>query len=382
MFPILGSNQYQTIMAKFTTLSQAEFSKQSELAKSRQPLRKEISLKDVEIVSEDILKVQGHMVPMTNDAFKQFSKIVGLPVGFDKSFTDKFGTKARQKLMNRLKTATAAKGAASISLVVSPEDRKIVGVNKENQNLISNSSFLKSTEQIIDKYGLEVNDFTTKSDGTVTINTSSPSNHWGIKGLKDEDFFGGVTFSNGPENGFEISPFLHRLVCANGMIGKAFDERFSVKSFSNHEMEQLFQQLNHLAERGFRPASFEEKVQRAINTPASLMEMSKAHELLRSSAGVNIEKMLSLEEWVPYHTTRQKYHDFGVDTIMLSNDQRKNAKTGTSVWELINGITHFATHENDGFKLEESERRNLQIHAGNLLSKNAYDMQNLVTSPF
>jgi len=369
-------------MAKFQTISQEQFSKQAKLAESRQPLRKEISLKDVEIVSEDILKVQGHMVSMTNDAFKQFSKIVGLPIGFDRSFTDKFGTKARQKLMNRLKTATAAKGSSSVSLVVSPEDRKIVGVNNKNANLISNSSFLKTTEQIIDKYGLEVNDFTTQSDGRVTINTSSPTNHWGIKGLKDEDFFGGVTFSNGPDKGFEISPFLHRLVCANGMIGKAFDEKFNVQSFSNREMEQLFQQLNHLAERGFRPASFEEKVQRAINTPASLMEMSKAHELLRSSAGVNLERLKSLEEWIPYHSTRQKYHDFGVDTIMLSNDQRKNAKTGTSVWELINGITHFATHDNEGFNLEEGDRRRLQMEAGNILSKNAYDMQNLVTSPF
>ena len=369
-------------MAKFTTLSQEEFSKQAKLAESRQPLRKEISLKDVDVVSEDILKVNGHMISMTNDAFRQFSKIVGLPVGFDRSFTDKFGTKARQKLMNRLKTATAAKGSASVSLVVSPEDRKIVGVNKENKNLISNSSFVKSAEQIIDKYGLEVNNFTTQSDGTVTINTSSPSNHWGIKGLKDEDFFGGVTFSNGPKDGFEISPFMHRLVCANGMIGKSFEEKFNVHSFSNYDMEQLFQQLNHLAERGFRPASFEEKVQHAINTPASLLEMRKAHELLRSAAGVNTEKMLSLEEWIPYHTTRQKYHDFGVDTIMLSDDQRKNAKTGTSVWELINGITHFATHDNEGFRLEEGDRRNLQIQAGNILSKKAYDMQNLVTSPF
>lgn len=341
-----------------------------------------MSLKDVEIVSEDILKINGRMVSMSNDAFKQLSKIVGLPLGFDKSFTDKFGTKARQKLVNRLKTATAAQGNASVSLVVSPVEKKIVGVSKDPKDIISNTAFIKTAEQIIDKYGLEVNDFTTRSDGSVTINTSSPTNHWGLKGLKDEDFFGGVTFSNGPGHGFEISPFLHRLVCANGMIGKAFEEKINVNSFTNHDMELLFQQLNLLASRGFRPTAFEEQVRRAINTPASLFEMQQVHEALRSAAGVSIEGMKSLEEWVPYHTTRMKYHDFGVDTILLSNEQRKNAKTGTSVWELINGITHFATHDNAGFKLNESDRRELQVQAGGLLSKKAYDMQNLITSPF
>jgi hypothetical protein len=58
----------------------------------------------------------------------------------------------------------------------------------------------------------------------------------------------------------------------------------------------------------------------------------------------------------------------------------KGAKTGTSIWDLVNGITHFASHDN-GFKIEDYDRRKLQLEASRLLTKN-YDMANFVKSPF
>jgi hypothetical protein len=365
-------------MPKFNTISQEEYTRKKNQAIDFQPIRKEIAMGDIDILTDELLKVNGHMVPMTNDAFRQFGKIVGLPVQFDKNFTDKFGTKARQKLVSRLKSATAAQGKHSVSLVLSPADKKIVGVNKDPKDIISNTAFMKTTEQLIDKYNLEVNDFTSNSDGSITINTSSPKNHWGIKGLNDEDFFGGVTFSNNPEDGFQISPFLHRLICANGMIGKSFQENLKVNSFDTRHMEQLFQQINHLAERGFRPEKFEDQVRQAISTPASLLEMEQAYNSIRD---FSINDTKSLEEWIPLQTTRMKYHDFGTDTITMSKERKKNAKTGTSVWEVINGLTHFATHDN-GIRVDESSRRNIQVLAGQLLAKPSYDMQNMVASPF
>ena len=365
-------------MPKFETISAAEFSRRKKQAIDYQPLRKEIAMQDIDLISDQLLRVNGHMVPMTPDAFKQLGKIVGLPVQFDKSFTNKFGPKARQKLVNRLKSATAAQGKHSVSLVLSPADKQIVGVNKDPKDIISNTAFMKTAEQIIDKYKLEVNDFTSRSDGSITINTSSPKNHWGIKGLNDEDFYGGVTFSNNPEDGFQISPFLHRLVCANGMIGKSFQENLKVKSFDTRHMEHLFQQINHLAERGFRPEKFEEQVRQATITPASLAEMELAYNAIRDFAPNNPK---SLEEWIPYNLTRQAFHDFGTDTITMNKDMKKNARTGTKIWDLVNGLTHFATHDN-GIQVDESSRRRIQILAGQILANPTYDMQNMVASPF
>jgi len=366
-------------MPKYTTISQSEYDRMSDLAIKNQPIRKQVALRDLEVASDSVLKYQGRFIGMSSQAFKDICKIVGLPVQFNNTFKENFGEKARQQLINRLKVATAGKGNTSVSLVLSPETKTIIGARKDSSDLISNKTFLDNTTSLIDQYGLEVNSFSTNSEGGVVINASSPTNHWGLKGLKDEEFFGGVTFTNTLKNGFEVSPYIHRLICANGMIGKSFEETMKLGSFDNpNKSAEFFSQLNQMAERGFRPHLFEEKVRKAMETPSSLAEMGEAYELIRGLSGADYK---DLESWIPYQGTRKRFHDAGIDTIPMNPEQRKGAKTGTSIWDVINGITHFATHDN-GFKLDDYDRRRMQVEAGKLLTKKTYDIHNLVPSPF
>ena len=362
---------------KYTTLSQDVFDTTAKLAIDRQPIRKEVSLKNLEVVNDKTMSVDGLHIPMSNQAFKDVIKAVGLPVTFDKSFTGTFGEKARQQLINRLKSSMAAKGQSSVSLVVSPESKSIIGVHKSPKDLISNDSFLKTASQVIDRHNLEVNNFTVNEDGNIYISTSNPKNQWGLQGLKDEDFFGGVSFINNPKDGFQISPFLYRLVCANGMIGKAFEDTMKITSFDARGIEGLFNELNNMAKVGFKPAKFEEQVRAAISTKASLFEMEETYNMMRSFSGAEYKE---LEAWVPLQATRARYHAAGIDTITMSKEQKKNAKTGTPVWDVINGLTHFSTHDN-GFRLDDTDRRRMQVEAGKMLAKE-FDMANQVKSPF
>jgi hypothetical protein len=364
-------------MPQYQTISQTLFDSKSKEAILRTPLRKEVNLKDIEIIKNDVLRLGDSQIRMSNDAFKGICKIVGLPVGFDKTFSSAFGDKARQALVNRLKIAVQAKGATTLSLVLNPETRQIIGVQKDPKDLISNQTFLDTSTSIINKYGLEVNNFSVGSNGGVVINTSSPKNSWGIKGLADEDFYGGITFTNNPEAGFRVSPFLHRLVCANGMIGTAFAETVALGQMDSRSMESFWAQLNDLANRGFKPSMFEDKVRLAMNTRASLFELETAHDNLKFLSDADHKE---LEAWTPLHTTRARFHAANVDTIFLSNAQKKGAKTGTSIWDLVNGLTHFATHDN-GFKIDDYDRRRIQVQASQLLTKD-YDMANIIASPF
>ena len=363
---------------KYTTLSQDVFDSTAKVAVETQPIRKEVPLKDLEIVNDKTMSVDGLHIPMSHQAFKDMIKAVGLPVTFDKSFTGAFGEKARQQLINRLKSSMAAKGKTSVSLVVSPQDKAIIGVHKSPKDLISNESFIKTASQVIDQHNLDVTNFTVSPyDGSVTINTASPKNQWGLQGLKDEEFFGGVAFTNSPQNGFLVSPFLQRLICANGMIGRAFEETMKLTSFDPRSMEAFFNELNTMARTGFKPTKFEEQVRTAINTNASLYEMEEVYNLMRSVSGAEYKE---LEAWVPLQKTRAKYHLHGIDTVTMSKEQKKNAKTGTPIWDVINGLTHFSTHDN-GFRVDEGDRRRMQVEAGKLLTKE-FDMANLVRSPF
>ena len=78
-------------MPKFETLSQNIFDERAKTAINKTPIRKEISIKDVEIINDTTLKLDDHQIKMNKDAFKGICKIVGLPVGFDKTFTASFG---------------------------------------------------------------------------------------------------------------------------------------------------------------------------------------------------------------------------------------------------------------------------------------------------
>ena len=193
-------------MPKFQTLSQDIFDERAKTAINKTPIRKEVSIKDIEIINDTTLKLEDYQIKMNKDAFKGICKIVGLPVGFDKTFTSSFGDKARQQLINRLKVAVQAKGSTTLSLVVNPDTREIINVQKDPRDLISNQTFIDTSSNIINKYGLEVNDFSVNSDGAVVINTASPKNVWGIDGLKDEEFYGGISFTNSPNGGFMVSP--------------------------------------------------------------------------------------------------------------------------------------------------------------------------------
>ena len=364
-------------MKKFETISQSLFDQRSAEAISKTPIRKEVSLKDIEIIKPNTLKVEDKLIRMNSDAFKGICKVVGLPVGFDKTFSSAFGDKARQALVNRLKVAVQAKGATTLSLVVNPDSREIVSVQKDPRDLISNQIFMETTGRIIDKYNLSVNNFSIGDNGGVVINASSPNNSWGIKGLSDEDHYGGVTFTNNPEGGFRVSPFMYRLICANGMIGTAFDESMALGQMDRYSMESFWDRLNLLADRGFQPLQFEEKLRAAMNTRASLFELESTHEALRRFSDAEHKE---LEAWAPLHATRERFHGANIDTILLNNNQKKSAKTGTTIWDLVNGVTHFATHDN-GINISDYDRRRLQVQASQLLSKN-YDMTNIVASPY
>ena len=364
-------------MAKFTTLSQELFDQKAQEALSKTPLRREFPLNKVEVIDSDTLNLDGTKVKMSSEAFSGICKVVGLPKGFDKTFTGAFGDKARQQLVNRLKVAAQAKGNSSVSLVVNPESKKIISVHNKPEEMVSNQTFLETSKSIIDKYSLDVSDFSIDHNGSVVISASSPRNVWGFEGLPEEDFFGGVSFTNSPEKGFQVSPYMYRLICSNGMIGTSFDENHKLNGVHPAQMEKFWESLNSLAERSFRPLTFEQKLRHAINTPASFAEMEDAHSTLKALSNAETR---DLDPWVPLRETRSRYHLAGIDTTTFTHGQKKGAKTGTSVWDLINGVTHFATHDN-GFAIEDYDRRRLQVKAAQLMTKD-FDMANIIQSPF
>ena len=86
---------------------------------------------------------------------------------------------------------------------------------------------------------------------------------------------------------------------------------------------------------------------------------------------------ISLDEadrFVPYKQTYKDYRNVGVDLEKISAGKKKNARSGIAMWDVINGITDFASH-NYGFKVKNAV--NIQIASGDMLCK-TFDITNTV----
>jgi len=343
-----------------------------------QPIRKEVALQSIKIIDDQSIEYQGHRLKISQAAFRDLLDILKVPKTFMERFKGIVGVESQQKFINTLKNVIATSGSGTVTMVLNPTSREVVAIHKSNRNLFSNQSATELISNIINENGLTVADFSINRDnGGIAVNTFHNNTHFDIPGLKDEHFIAGISFTNNPRNGFQVTPYINRLVCANGMITRGFQEEFKITKMDELSMNSFMASLKELRKNNYMPTGFTDAVRLTNSTNASLAEMQFAANAILDASGASREEV---ESWIPLKSTESAFNRIGVHVEDMDSAKRKNAKTGTSVWELINGITHFATHDN-GIEITDYDRRRLQVVAGNLLTKKL-DMENLVRSPF
>jgi hypothetical protein len=154
------------------------------------------------------------------------------------------------------------------------------------------------------------------------------------------------------------------------------EEAYTLNSLDSTTMEKFFENMNELRKNNYAPKAFGDKVRMAINTPASLKEMRGAHNLISGHAGDNADR------WIPLQENLSKYRAAGFDD--LTADQMSAAKSNQSVWSVINGLTHFATHAPNLItsNMQESDSTKMMVQAGNIFGKTRFDHQNDMPNPF
>jgi len=360
------------------TLDQQSFDLRMKSAIQRQPLRKTVPLGQLEVVNTGLIRINGSPVPMNKKAFSQLARILGVPIQFQGRVDKFFGEEATRSIVNKMKSALVSQGMSQITLIASPTTKELVGFTKRESEYVTNTSFFEIANDIIHDHDLLVRDFSTNNEtGGITINCFNPDAGFQIGNFKDEFFQGGITLSNSIENGLVVSPYMNRLSCLNGMIGESFAENYKLKTLMTEHVNGLHSHLKELAKRNYKPMSFEERVNKAMNTRASYAEIEAAANLIMGHSGA---KENEIGKWVPFQETREEFAKFGLATLRMSEEQKKNAKTGTTIWETVNGLTHFSTHESK-FIVNDDDRRYIQRQAGAMLS-GRYDMENVIVSPF
>jgi hypothetical protein len=368
-------------MAKsITTLSTEMFNQAKAEAVTNQLIRKEISLSEFNVVDNNHIQIDGIAIEVTDKAFGKLLGRLRIPKAFAKRFSEGFGNDGLRQLVQMMKTAKSSANDQTVTLLVDPSTRKITDILPAGYASISNESFFDFATRYIDQYGLGVTHVGSNPYGGSQINCVSQNGIFSVPGMDKEVFQTGVTFRNTPTRGLEVSPFLNRLICTNGITSTAFAENYGLHSLNDKNINEFNEHMIRMASTGFQPVGLADTIRKAHNTDASLAEMQKAvSALLSTDQRVDYDY---IQKYLPLDRAMKAYDMAGVDPNTFTQIQLKNAKSGMSVWDVVNGMTNFASNDTR-YKIDNQKMGNLMVTAGNILTKKAFDTEGLLTvDPF
>jgi hypothetical protein len=361
------------------TLSSSLIEQRKVATLEAQNLRKVVPFRDINLIDGESIEYNGQKINLTKNAFKNLLGLLGMSNQFAQKFETLFTKEAKSQFINTMKNAMASNSGklSEVTLVLNPISKSVVAITKKDQFGISNQQFMGVAENIIDNHGMDVTNWSVDpGTGIVTINAFNPNANFAVQGLSNEVFTGGVTFQNSPKDGFQVLPYINRQWCTNGLTAPMAQEAYTLNSLDQGSMEKFFENMNELRKNNFAPTGFADRVRAAHNTPASLSELQFAHNLIEPFAGERADN------WIPLAENMNMFYKAGFES--LNGNQMKHAKSNTSVWDVINGVTHFATHGAGiiDTNMQDYDASNLMVKSGNLFGKKSFDHENTMPDLF
>ena len=359
-------------MPQIQTLSSDIIANRKAETRNSQSLRKTVAIRDIQLINDTTIEYQGKRLVITKDAFKGLMKMIGMSQTFASKFEKLFNPETKAKFINQMKNAMATQ-LNEMTIILSPTTKKVVGFSKKATDLISHDRFIGLTDRLVDQNGFEITNWgVDANNGSVTINAFNPKAQFGVDGVANEVFTAGLTMKNSPLGGIQVMPYVNRLWCANGCTTAMASESYALNDLSGDSMEKFFEHMSQLRKNKFIPTGFQDRVKQAIETPASMREMSWAHNQIKKHVGDKAES------WIPLMENEAAYSKANIGII-----EPKSAKSNQSIWSVVNGMTHVATHAPDMFamNMQDKDSTELMVQAGNLLGKQ-WNLQGATRSPF
>ena len=326
------------------------------------------------------IDIDGVKIEVTDKAFGKLLGRLRIPKAFAKRFSDGFGNDGLRQLVTMMKSAKSSRNEQTVTLLVDPSSRKITDILPAGYASISQENFVDFASRYIDQYGLGVTHMGSDLYGGTQINCVSPQGMFNVPGMTNEVFNTGVTFRNTPTRGLEVSPYLERLICSNGMTSTAFAENYGLHNLSEKNINEFNEHMIRMASTNFQPVGLADSIKKANNTDASLAELQRA-----ASSILSLDKAIDynyIQKYIPIDRAMKAYTDLGADPNTFTKVQMQNAKSGMSVWDVVNGMTNFASNDSK-YTINEGKMGNLMVTAGNILCKKQYDTEGVLDiNPF
>lgn len=337
-----------------------------------------VPLSNVQIDNNNNLIVENQPVYASQAAVRDFYKLIGVPSNFAERFGILTGdTNAKADLVKIVKDALAVskrkKVIAGINLIANPETNEITGIMPGNKDLIPNEIAFQIFEKIMNEQNLEIRSGGYDMHSGLHLNVTSKMI---VEKYKNEGYHPGFTFKNSLSGGVSLKNFVLRLICMNGMTefnGKTGENlTSSVRQLTPKKLEQFFTDFKNMAQKDFIVDHFDESLKRAMEVNCSFAELlDMKNVIVNNSAAKDSDLHKYLPEW---GSEVQRLVKANIDYLKCTDMQLKNHATHYKVWDIINRVTDFGSH-NYGLAAREAD---IQAGAGRLFVKKEYDASNLL----
>ena len=336
--------------------------------------------------------VNGKPVRVSRSFFMKLGSMLKLSTSLTRGMIEKGHTSLAAALINGLKDYQSQNGKKTdVMLIANVNSKEVVDIcSPSRYKRVSNDTLFDVTDRILNdnsNLSLETVDFDPNT-GKASINFLNNEEVGFAQAGKDEFFKFGFSLIQTNKDTL-VETYNQRLICANGLRsslgvgaiggssdkGMNFEDKFRLGGTGAEDVRIFLGKIEDMKRANFVPGAFEESINRAMSTKASLFEVEKA---LRLATKKVIEIDPELRKQYEASVARNYFHahaetnarifNKGTDPYKLNERQKQVIKTNMSVWDVVNSMT-FLGSNNSGFELEN--KHDLKYSAGELFSKGA-----------
>jgi hypothetical protein len=368
-------------MEKQRVLTSDQYDSMKKKALNYESLKIQMPLNELEYAGDDSVRFEGKLVSMSRRAVEDYLEICKIPKSFIARIDKKISKDSSEGLVNAISSVLGQDGQ-NVYVVFNEKENSITRILPTQKKYVSNAEMLQHAEDTINSFNLDVVQFNVSNYGDVSLSTVSPRGFTEIADLGDDEKFQcGVAFNNKIDRGYEMHPFMERLSCANGIEFRkvhGFKDTMALHDLNENVRKNFNQKMIELQHINFCPETIYEKISTAAETKASVAEMQKAVNKIMTNSKAKWE---DVQRHIPIQHVINEFDKKGFDISKMTEKRKENARTNLTVWELTNALTYFASHDT-GIEMNDYNRNDLQVFAGELLLKKVYDSENTIDQVF
>ena len=382
-------------------VTEKQFKKVRTMLSDAESAIKRVPISAIEVNDKCLFKgrilVNGKEVKVSNSFFYKLGSMLNVNISLTRGMINNGDHKIAASLINGLKQYRSKNsGNSEVILVANVKNREVVDIcEPKRYRRVTNSTVLDVTERILNDNSnliVETVDFNPYT-GAASINFLNDEEIGFAQAGKDEFFKFGFSIIQTNRDTM-VETYNQRLICANGLrhsLGEgaiggntniAFDDKFRLGGTSTEDISIFLNKIDLMKKAGFKNPQFENLINRAVSTKASLYEIEQAFK----TATRKIEEPdLDLKKGYQSSIARNYFHSYGdtlarinrkgKDHTKMTDRQKQFVKTGMSVWDVVNSLTYLGSN-NSGMPLDN--KHELKYSAGDLFGrgvKDGYDLE-------